>query len=106
MSSHDIHNVSEGDTFYAISERWQVPISALSEANPSIDAKALQVGISCETPGVFRGPLVKLLGNKRIMLMSSPLLSCCILGFLFANERAFMAENSANFHIHFLSKQT
>ena len=38
-----VHEVSEGDTFYGISEQWQVPVTALSEANPSIDARALQV---------------------------------------------------------------
>lgn len=47
-----LHTVEKGDTLYALSRRYRVPLGALLYVNPYINVYNLQVGTRCVFPCV------------------------------------------------------
>ncbi|MFR9596924.1 MAG: LysM peptidoglycan-binding domain-containing protein [Rikenellaceae bacterium] len=42
--TYDLHSVEQGETFYAISRKYQIPVATLIEDNPTIDPSVLSIG--------------------------------------------------------------
>lgn len=59
-----LHTVEKGDTLYALSRRYRVPLWALLYANPYINAYNLQVGDEVCIPAATTSPRVPAVGIK------------------------------------------
>lgn len=59
-----LHTVEKGDTLYALSRRYRVPLWALLYANPYINAYNLQGGRRGVHPAATTSPRVPAVGIK------------------------------------------
>jgi murein DD-endopeptidase MepM/ murein hydrolase activator NlpD len=50
------HTIQEKETFFALSQKYGVPVAAIAAANPQLDPRGLAVGVKVAVPGF--GPAV------------------------------------------------